>query len=106
MSAAAESVAVKQAHTPGPWHLNERHAEIHGPDEDSLADCVGGNSFSFEQNRINAAFIVRACNAHDDLLAALHDIEAYARTKLTQRDSDKFKVIRDKARAAIAKAAA
>jgi hypothetical protein len=51
--------------------------------------------------KANAAFIVTACNAHDDLLAALQDFrDAYTHHRL---DSQKH-ALAEAARAAIAKA--
>ena len=59
--------------TPGPWLTREAFAShptwhVLGP----TGGCVA--SLARESN---AAFIVRACNAHDDLLAAL-DVIAHA----------------------------
>jgi hypothetical protein len=56
----------------------------------------------------NAEFIVLACNAHDELLAALEEIAespagAYSRDPVKYRDNV-IADIQEKARAAIAKA--
>ena len=63
-------------HTPGPWELHHnigRKGEI-GIVADA-APCiiaVMGNQNAWPaEARANAEFIVRACNAHDELLAAL-----------------------------------
>ncbi len=60
------------AHTPTPWDRNRLN--ICGPDGEELAICSTGNSFNHFPNgecidaaEENAAFIVKACNAHDDL---------------------------------------
>jgi hypothetical protein len=63
-------------HTPGPWkagRFNTNPAapiQIYGPDRDPIvttAHCYGDHD-------ANAAFIVRACNSHDALVAALEHI--------------------------------
>ena len=56
-------------HTPGPWHKNRygQHADWH------IRRSDGGDVAQILTNEIDAAFIVRACNSHDDLLAALPD---------------------------------
>lgn len=66
-----------QTHTPGPWIATEYHDardnshgfEIGGhPDHNAgLSACV----CSGPDCEANAAFIVRACNSHAELLAAL-----------------------------------
>lgn len=63
-------MATKQ--TPTPWRVekNDQGANfIRGDNGDgvALANCIPASS-------TNAAFIVRACNAHDDLLASLKEI--------------------------------
>ena len=67
-------------HTPGPWHVGEVE-EIDPEDSQEnginimsaegyyIAGVIGG--FSDGVQEANAAFIVRACNAHDELVAAL-----------------------------------
>jgi len=97
-------------HTPIPWDWTG--ATIHtksGVDDPALriarvfdeshTDAVKNH----EEANANAAFIVQACNAHDELLAACEDfvyaIEGYEkRTGIIQ-----FHPSVDKARAAIAK---
>ncbi len=58
------NTATKQAQrTPGPWQRTGDKVFIPIPNERLLiADC---------NQSANAAFIVKACNAHDDLLEAL-----------------------------------
>ena len=59
---------MKTTHTALPWHVGMKPGPmIYGPNGDQVADLTA----DFEDDRANAAFIVRACNAHDDLLAAL-----------------------------------
>jgi hypothetical protein len=61
-----------QTHTPGPWKTGTREftdevfeAAAHGKDWGGWLICETGG------NAANAAFIVRACNAHDELVKAL-----------------------------------
>lgn len=64
-------------HTPVPFRLDESGFTIHGPESPDkplviVADLHGIHpGVSHYERRANAAFIVRACNAHADLLAAL-----------------------------------
>ncbi len=76
-------------HTPGPWQLGKNgdqcarnHAICSGPVV--IAKVYGrgypaGEGWSPE-SEADAAFIVRACNSHEELLAALEDcIESLSR---------------------------
>jgi hypothetical protein len=61
-------------HTPTPWESNFNRIESkddHGVDNDGwmIAECIG------PEQEANAEFIVRACNAHDALVAACEKIE-------------------------------
>jgi len=73
-------------HTPLPW--KERFCDICGPDcddgDDLVLGCVGRSyglrsaEYGIVKNhtpegKANAAFIVRACNSHYELLEALED---------------------------------
>lgn len=79
-------------HTPGPWHLRTANGRLpvvreskrpHGEASHYRAvigsgDTLGGPvivdldfGYGKPEDQANAEFIVRACNAHDDLLAAL-----------------------------------
>ena len=59
-------------HTPPPWEIDEHDpAVIWGPDGLRIASLTGSTIVAGEDN---AAFIVRACNAHDDLVATLERI--------------------------------
>ena len=60
-------------HTPTPWQVELRNAgaaivapAASGKMHEATVICSGLGG-----NRANAAFIVRACNAHDELVAAL-----------------------------------
>ena len=64
----------EQTHTPTPWTLNAEREKI----EDADGEFVTRLSLSrYHDDRAdpiaeaNAAFIVRACNSHDELVAAL-----------------------------------
>ncbi|CUW85647.1 hypothetical protein N5C66_03720 [Rhizobium pusense] len=59
-------------HTPTPWFLNEAQDFVKG-DGRHIAVLFDGTPTSptVKERKSNAAFIVRACNAHDELLAAL-----------------------------------
>lgn len=101
-------------HTPTPWFASEDgDGENYGAS--TLVDARNGYIASVgapfaevaEENLANAAFIVRAVNAHDDLVAALHEymsqfgqaLEAYG---IAFTDSQK--IADAKARAALARA--
>lgn len=60
-------------HTPLPWVLDHRFAGgvlIH-PDDNEFLTVAKVLGFDNDEAKANAAFIVRAVNAHDDLIAAL-----------------------------------
>jgi len=59
------------AHTKTPWSI-VHDTQIYGLDEENVATA---NRMQGRDNQVaNAAFIVRACNSHDALVAALEDI--------------------------------
>ena len=67
------------AHTPTPWASNGNRVENrdeHGIVNDGwiICDCDGPDA------EVNAEFIVRACNAHADLVEALGTATAMLRT--------------------------
>lgn len=56
-------------HTPGPWIVNKtKRSLIDSPTVNRIIAETRGESL--EEKRSNAAFIVTACNSHDDLLEA------------------------------------
>lgn len=76
--------------TPSPWTFDEHGGTFYvfGPgqamvadgnlDDDYLARIRGvGRRASVEEQRANAAFIVEACNAHDDLVEILRAAMLY-----------------------------
>jgi hypothetical protein len=91
------TTATKQTQrTPGPWYVHTSADNYHVPvivsregrpvanDGNVLTLIVKFRAYN-RYERANAAFIVRACNAHDDLLAALRSIaERYESGSLTE----------------------
>ena len=66
---------------------------------------------SEDEQKANAAFIVRACNAHDDLVAALRELaddhgRLCQRVGLSENETRDSAVLNHKAHAALAKASA
>jgi hypothetical protein len=60
------------AHTPGPWEIiamPDGQSDIIGVAETGERICEFPYGFTDEKEAADAAFIVRACNAHDELLA-------------------------------------
>jgi hypothetical protein len=67
-------------HTKGPWKLNPSNKDNFWqilaavPGKAAATEiCIGGGSFYSPpkaENDANGAYILRACNSHDDLLAA------------------------------------
>lgn len=64
--------------TPLPWSLDERDPALAiGPDGKPVADCVIFNprqARPIAEAEANAALIVRAVNAHEELVAALENL--------------------------------
>lgn len=71
------------AHTPGPWYVSaDGHIRDNANMEpigtvDGRAAGADGDEYT-DRGVANAAFIVRACNAHDELVAALRGIVDFA----------------------------
>jgi hypothetical protein len=104
----------RTTHTPGPWKAGEA-AWFRGranDDTESGKRPITSGAHGVIANvygSANAEFIVRACNAHDELLAALKELRAAITVGST--DDGKEEISRDvhfevalKADAAIAKA--
>jgi len=89
-------------HTPGPWRIDAPAGSvIIGPDEIDVALTFAGSGFrELETDEANAEFIVRACNSHDELLAALQRVADW----IFNIDGDCVADAQAWARAAIAKA--
>ncbi len=104
-------------HTPTPWRTDEDfdHLSVAGADGAQIADCcILGFKVKRNDaiNRANAAFIVRAVNAHDDLVDALEVAKQFVEQEAEMRgDADKGYALSCAAilpviRAALAKASA
>lgn len=70
-----------QTHTPTPWRADGR--AIDSPRYE-IAVCSLGldedeNEMPLDEAEDNSNFIVRACNAHDELMALVKLVELYAR---------------------------
>ena len=62
-------------HTPGPWHYQQNTDAYTHIVRDSEERYVCGCSQDSKGNaKANAAFIVRACNCHEELLQALQEL--------------------------------
>lgn len=84
----------KVAHTPTPWHVNGL---------DCIASVRGNLTIAAKVYRpeVDAEFIVRAVNAHDDLLAACKYVEQFCDDPMNR---EQMNTIGKRLRAAIAKA--
>jgi hypothetical protein len=65
---------MNKTHTPGPWGINITAGNRPLIDSGSYDIAVVSKQPGESAMHANAAFIVRACNAHDDLVAALEKI--------------------------------
>ena len=81
--------AMTQTHTPGPWRV------VHTADDRTFIDTEESNdNFIAQVDRNipeyenNAAYIVRACNAHDELVKALEQAENIICNILTDSQLD------------------
>lgn len=64
-------------HTPTPWHLQSNFAwSDESKDRGAVFEChlVTGTHVPEDQNKANAAYIVRAVNAHEELIGLLKRI--------------------------------
>ena len=60
-------------HTETPWYTMVTHVECIG---DRVCSCSGvGNRHTGEEQQANAEFIVRAVNAHDELVGICKEID-------------------------------
>jgi len=76
--------------TPGPWLVDEPaqgsleiYAKRAGGNPATCDDeiCIADVYVSGEEDHANAAFIVLACNAHDDLVAALKECSYFLKPR-------------------------
>ena len=107
-----------QKHTPGPWRVDPQPwmggfdgsiphylivGTIGGKTQRTIADV--GQWADRPNAEIDARFIVRACNAHEELLAALEAIsDAWSNKRPLSWQPDGHHQLLEQARAAIAKA--
>lgn len=97
--------------TPRPWLIDPdpdfESMLILGPDEIIAADCcvvsMDAEKRSEDICKANAALIVRAVNAHDALVAALLDAQAYIASRGGQTGGERLRV-QQRIRAALAAA--
>ena len=112
------------AHTPTPWHVSHQLADGYSIAHEVAPNCghliplaiahdsgryFGGYGLTPEIGLANARFIVRACNSHEKLVAALEDVAGLADRAsqlATKADGCLFRSIADLARRHIALAAA
>ena len=96
-------------HTPTPWNYSSGMVWAGRGEEIAVARAARDDEATSPCERdANAEFIVRACNAHDELLEALRSIVVDADRLIAETPrhalSQPYTVLLDQARAAIAKA--
>ena len=113
MSTAPKSNRTTPVHAPLPWHVGPYYKHDIESREGRVAECV---MFGSPRAAANAEFIVRAVNAHDDLLATLKWAERQLAALVSEDDGNGsfirgtgtelvgFYAGREQIRAAIAKA--
>lgn len=78
----------EQEHTPGPWKsvISEHTSEpvVREPQGETVAVCC---EILEGEAEANAAFIVKACNSHDELLSAAETAAEIIRGSYGQEDS-------------------
>lgn len=88
-------------HTPGPWRVDPKAiTRVVAGANDTVA-VTGCQSDLIDEWPPNAEFIVRACNAHDEMLAALQELLECADAECVSGSSHEPI---ERARAVIAKA--
>jgi hypothetical protein len=96
------------SHTPTPWTTGISSNKKNGDAwRDILADWNGKPLYLGEAQKNDAAFIVRCVNAHDDLVAALKDLDdcyCEAGEQLTHIQRANHRKVLMQARAALDKA--
>ena len=108
----ADAATAKAAqHTSVPWTYDDTWALIKGPKDEEIAalhaaELPGGRRVHRHTAYCNAAFIVRACNAHGELLEALQNTCSIVDSFLNGpgEDADFMDEVLIKARAALANA--
>src|SRR5579859_6252556 len=74
----------KAQHTPTPW--KQTHSSLNGF---YIGNEIDSDLVIVQSSREDAAFIVRAVNAHDDLLLALEDVKRYL-IKIVRKDARSY----------------
>ena len=64
--------AVKPQHTPTPWKLS-KYGSIAHPQKECMSVPINAASSDSPEATANAAFIVRAVNAHEELVSLLKE---------------------------------
>lgn len=65
-------------HTPTPWNVNggmRPGIKTVYADSGSICEMTNSQAHSDAEQEANAAFIVRACNNHDELVSALENLQ-------------------------------
>ena len=79
----------KAKRTPGPWiHINPGQGNLI---RDSHGVCIAGDGTAI-RSPANAAFIVRACNVHEELLAALQNVLEWAKGSRGSKNTNPYGV--------------
>ena len=96
-------------HTPTPWFVHDGNRNLVVTATNCIVADALGTDFDSETERANAAFIVRAANSHDQLVALLEEVveayEAHDRSAFCQAGADNDLVKRARAALAAAEAA-
>lgn len=66
---------MKTTHTPGPWRADGSTVKAVSHGQWFKIARADGLRYTQSGNEANAEFIVRACNSHEELLAALESAE-------------------------------
>lgn len=106
-------------HSPIPWHIGLKPGPyVYGSSGEEIADCRGivleDEDIGTPENKANAAFIVKAVNCHEELLATLKELNTINLTLLGYYGNlidlrvvgDEFGGYRERVEQAIAKAEA
>lgn len=73
-------------YTPTPWNITENLSNgpygpplvIRGPEKGDLISSISGAALHDPRHKANADFIVKACNAHDNLIETLENLTDFA----------------------------
>ena len=65
-------------HTPGPWKIDINYDVFIESSDGLTTICTVGDPGRPEQSEHDAQFIIKACNAHEELVKQLHRTIEYA----------------------------